>query len=108
MGLCLCFPSDYLAKEEDIPTSHNGFKDLTSLSSWLTLPAGITVTGQIIGDKRSNASSRTGKSYFGKLGITNAWMDFRVEVTTEKIILGTGAELSTFSWLDTITVTQTG
>lgn len=69
---------------------------------------GITVTGQIIGDKRSNASSRTGKTYFGKLGITNAWMDFRVEVTTEKIILGTGAELSTFSWLDTITVTQTG
>lgn len=69
---------------------------------------GITVTGQIIGDKRSNASSRTGKTYFGKLGITNAWMDFRVEVTTEKIILGTGAELSTFSWLDTVTVTQTG
>ncbi|XP_021037007.1 inter-alpha-trypsin inhibitor heavy chain H3 isoform X2 [Mus caroli] len=69
---------------------------------------GITVTGQIIGDKGSSASSRTGKTYFGKLGITNAWMDFRVEVTTEKIILGTGAELSTFSWLDTVTVTQTG
>ncbi|XP_021059196.1 inter-alpha-trypsin inhibitor heavy chain H3 [Mus pahari] len=69
---------------------------------------GITVTGQIIGDKRSNASSGTGKTYFGKLGITNAWMDFRVEVTTEKIILGTGAALSKFSWLDTITVTQTG
>ncbi|XP_052046589.1 inter-alpha-trypsin inhibitor heavy chain H3 [Apodemus sylvaticus] len=69
---------------------------------------GITVTGQIIGDKGSNASSRTGKTYFGKLGITNAWMDFRVEVTTEKIILGNGAALSTFSWLDTVTVTETG
>lgn len=69
---------------------------------------GITVTGQIIGDKGSNTSSRTGKTYFGKLGITNAWMDFRVEVTTEKIVLGNGAALSTFSWLDTVTVTQTG
>lgn len=68
---------------------------------------GITVTGQIIGDKGSN-TSRTGKTYFGKLGITNAWMDFRVEVTTEKIILGNGDALSTFSWLDTVTVTQTG
>ncbi|XP_055468223.1 inter-alpha-trypsin inhibitor heavy chain H3 isoform X2 [Psammomys obesus] len=69
---------------------------------------GITVTGQIIGDKGSNPYSRTGKTYFGKLGITNAWMDFRIEVTTEKIILGNGNELSTFSWLDTVTVTQTG
>lgn len=69
---------------------------------------GITVTGQIIGDKGSNPYSRTGKTYFGKLGITNAWMDFRIEVTTEKIILGNGNELSKFSWLDTVTVTQTG
>lgn len=69
---------------------------------------GIAVTGQIIGEKGSNASSRTGKTYFGKLGITNAWMDFRIEVTTEKIILGNGDALSTFSWLDTVTVTQTG
>ncbi|XP_028643373.1 inter-alpha-trypsin inhibitor heavy chain H3 [Grammomys surdaster] len=69
---------------------------------------GITVTGQIIGDKGSDTSSKTGKTYFGKLGITNAWMDFRVEVTTEKIILGNGDALSTFSWLDTVTVTQTG
>eukprot|EP00073_Rattus_norvegicus_P053327 XP_017455711.1 PREDICTED: inter-alpha-trypsin inhibitor heavy chain H3 isoform X4 [Rattus norvegicus] len=69
---------------------------------------GIAVTGQIIGEKGNNASSRTGKTYFGKLGIANAWMDFRIEVTTEKIILGNGDALSTFSWLDTVTVTQTG
>ncbi|XP_015855582.2 inter-alpha-trypsin inhibitor heavy chain H3 isoform X1 [Peromyscus maniculatus bairdii] len=69
---------------------------------------GITVTGQIIGDKGSGPSSGTGKTYFGKLGITNAWMDFRIEVTTEKIILGNGEALSTFRWLDTVTVTQTG
>ncbi|CAO2638193.1 Inter-alpha-trypsin inhibitor heavy chain H1 [Lemmus lemmus] len=69
---------------------------------------GITVTGQIIGDKGSSPNSRTGKTYFGKLGITNAWMDFRIEVTTEKIMLGNGDALSTFSWLDTVTITQTG
>lgn len=83
-------------------------KALTGLPSWPPPLAGIAVTGQIIGEKGSNASSRTGKTYFGKLGITNAWMDFRIEVTTEKIILGNGDALSTFSWLDTITVTQTG
>lgn len=107
-GLCFCLPSACLAKEEDIPTGHNRFKS-PHWSPFLAPPlAGIAVTGQIIGEKGSNASSRTGKTYFGKLGITNAWMDFRIEVTTEKIILGNGDALSTFSWLDTVTVTQTG
>uniref|UniRef100_A0A8I6ALV3 Inter-alpha-trypsin inhibitor heavy chain H3 n=1 Tax=Rattus norvegicus TaxID=10116 RepID=A0A8I6ALV3_RAT len=35
-------------------------------------------------------------------------LTFTEEVTTEKIILGNGDALSTFSWLDTVTVTQTG
>uniref|UniRef100_A0A8C2QNV0 Inter-alpha-trypsin inhibitor heavy chain H3 n=1 Tax=Cricetulus griseus TaxID=10029 RepID=A0A8C2QNV0_CRIGR len=35
-------------------------------------------------------------------------LTFTEEVNTEKIILGTEDELSTFSWLDTVTVTQTG
>lgn len=83
-------------------------EDLPSLSSCPTALVGITVTGQIIGDKGSSPNSRTGKTYFGKLGITNAWMDFRIEVTTEKIMLGNGDVLSTFSWLDTVTITQTG
>lgn len=83
-------------------------EDLPSLSSCPTPLVGITVTGQIIGDKASSPNSRTGKTYFGKLGITNAWMDFRIEVTTEKIMLGNGDALSTFSWLDTVTITQTG
>lgn len=83
-------------------------KALTGFPSWPSPLAGIAVTGQIIGEKGNNASSRTGKTYFGKLGIANAWMDFRIEVTTEKIILGNGDALSTFSWLDTVTVTQTG
>lgn len=85
-----------------------GLEDLPSLFSCPTPLVGITVTGQIIGDKGSNPNSRTGKTYFGKLGITSAWMDFRIEVTTEKIMLGNGDALSTFSWLDTVTITQTG
>lgn len=83
-------------------------EDLPSLFSCPTPLVGITVTGQIIGDKGSNPNSRAGKTYFGKLGITSAWMDFRIEVTTEKIMLGNGDALSTFSWLDTVTITQTG
>lgn len=108
LGPRLCFPSACLTEGEDIAAGQRGPEDLTNLASWPTPLAGITVTGQIIGDKGSGPSSGTGKTYFGKLGITNAWMDFRIEVTTEKIILGNGEALSTFRWLDTVTVTQTG
>lgn len=69
---------------------------------------GLTVNGQIIGDKGGNPDSKTRKTYFGKLGIANAQMDFRIEVTTEKIILWNGPAASTFSWLDTVTIMQDG
>ncbi|XP_063662905.1 inter-alpha-trypsin inhibitor heavy chain H3 isoform X1 [Pan troglodytes] len=69
---------------------------------------GLTVNGQIIGDKRGSPDSKTRKTYFGKLGIANAQMDFQVEVTTGKITLWNRAVPSTFSWLDTVTVTQDG
>ncbi|NP_001378955.1 inter-alpha-trypsin inhibitor heavy chain H3 isoform 9 precursor [Homo sapiens] len=69
---------------------------------------GLTVNGQITGDKRGSPDSKTRKTYFGKLGIANAQMDFQVEVTTEKITLWNRAVPSTFSWLDTVTVTQDG
>lgn len=71
-------------------------------------PAGLTVNGQIIGDKRGSPNSETRKTYFGKLGIAKAQMDLRIEVTPEKITLWNGAAQSTFSWLDTVTVTQDG
>uniref|UniRef100_A0A8C4MF08 Inter-alpha-trypsin inhibitor heavy chain H3 n=1 Tax=Equus asinus asinus TaxID=83772 RepID=A0A8C4MF08_EQUAS len=48
---------------------------------------GLTVNGQIIGDKRDSPDSKTSKTYFGKLGIANAQMDFQIEVTPEKITL---------------------
>ncbi|XP_077605711.1 inter-alpha-trypsin inhibitor heavy chain H3 [Crocuta crocuta] len=69
---------------------------------------GLTVNGQIIGEKGGNSDSKTRKTYFGKLGIANAHMDFQMEVTPEKITLWNGAAQSTFSWLDTVTITQDG
>uniref|UniRef100_A0A8C5V0L4 Inter-alpha-trypsin inhibitor heavy chain H3 n=1 Tax=Microcebus murinus TaxID=30608 RepID=A0A8C5V0L4_MICMU len=69
---------------------------------------GLTVNGQIIGDKGGSPAFETRKTYFGKLGITNAQMDLQIEVTTEKITLWSGAVPSTFSWLDTVTITQDG
>nr|XP_058932276.1 inter-alpha-trypsin inhibitor heavy chain H3 [Kogia breviceps] len=69
---------------------------------------GLTVNGQIIGEKRSSLDSQTRKTYFGKLGIANAQMDFQIEVTLERITLWHGAAQSTFSWLDTVMVTQDG
>ncbi|XP_062969932.1 inter-alpha-trypsin inhibitor heavy chain H3 isoform X7 [Cynocephalus volans] len=69
---------------------------------------GLTVNGQIIGDKKGSPDSKTIKTYFGKLGITNTQMDLRIEVATEKITLWNGAAQSTFSWLDTVAVTQDG
>ncbi|XP_020030783.2 inter-alpha-trypsin inhibitor heavy chain H3 isoform X1 [Castor canadensis] len=69
---------------------------------------GLTVNGQIIGDKEGSPDSKTRKTYFGKLGITNSQMDFRIEVTTEKITLWNGIAQSIFSWLDTVTITQDG
>uniref|UniRef100_A0A5G2R6Q1 Inter-alpha-trypsin inhibitor heavy chain H3 n=1 Tax=Sus scrofa TaxID=9823 RepID=A0A5G2R6Q1_PIG len=69
---------------------------------------GLTVNGQIIGEKRSSQDSQPRKTYFGKLGIANAHLDFRIEVTPERITLWNGAAQSTFSWLDTVMVTQDG
>ncbi|XP_057562409.1 inter-alpha-trypsin inhibitor heavy chain H3 isoform X2 [Hippopotamus amphibius kiboko] len=69
---------------------------------------GLTVNGQIIGEKRGSPDSQTRKTYFGKLGIANAQMDFRIEVTPERITLWHGAAQSTFSWLDTVMLTQDG
>uniref|UniRef100_A0A8C2SL97 Inter-alpha-trypsin inhibitor heavy chain H3 n=1 Tax=Capra hircus TaxID=9925 RepID=A0A8C2SL97_CAPHI len=69
---------------------------------------GLTVNGQIIGEKRGSSDSQNRRTYFGKLGIASAQMDFRIEVTPENIILWNGDSLSTFSWLDTVMVTQDG
>nr|XP_012999534.1 inter-alpha-trypsin inhibitor heavy chain H3 isoform X2 [Cavia porcellus] len=69
---------------------------------------GLTVNGQIIGDKRNSLDSNTRKTFFGKLGISSTQMDFRIEVTTEKITLWKGAVPTSLSWLDTVTLVQDG
>ncbi|XP_040850979.1 inter-alpha-trypsin inhibitor heavy chain H3 isoform X6 [Ochotona curzoniae] len=69
---------------------------------------GLTVNGQIIGDKQTSQDSSPGKTYFGKLGIASTHLDLRIEVTTEKISLWNEVGRSTFSWHDTVTVTQAG
>ncbi|EPY76914.1 inter-alpha-trypsin inhibitor heavy chain H3 [Camelus ferus] len=74
----------------------------------LTKSPGLTVNGQIIGEKRDSLNSQTRKTYFGKLGIASTQMDFRIEVTPAKITLWNGVAQSTFSWLDTVKVTQDG
>ncbi|XP_036734087.2 inter-alpha-trypsin inhibitor heavy chain H3 isoform X1 [Manis pentadactyla] len=69
---------------------------------------GLTVNGQIIGEKRDSPDSKATKTYFGKVGIARAPMDLRIEVTPEKVAIWNGAAQSIFSWLDTVTVTQDG
>lgn len=69
---------------------------------------GLTVNGQIIGEKTGSSDSQARRTYFGKLGIASARMDFRIEVTPEKITLWNGDAPSMFSWLDTVMITQDG
>ncbi|XP_065791411.1 inter-alpha-trypsin inhibitor heavy chain H3 isoform X1 [Muntiacus reevesi] len=69
---------------------------------------GLTVNGQIIGEKTGSLGSQARRTYFGKLGIASARMDFQIEVTPEKITLWNGDAPSTFSWLDTVMITQDG
>lgn len=90
------------------PKNQPGFRKVSVAPHYPIPLAGLTVNGQIIGEKGGNSDSKTRKTYFGKLGIASAHMDFRMEVTPEKITLWSGAAQSTFSWLDTVTVTQDG
>ncbi|XP_037654066.1 inter-alpha-trypsin inhibitor heavy chain H3 isoform X1 [Choloepus didactylus] len=69
---------------------------------------GLTINGQIIGDKRDSPDSKSRKTYFGKLGIISTPMHLLIEVTTEEINLWSGAVRDAFTWLDTVTVTQEG
>ncbi|NXI06295.1 ITIH3 inhibitor, partial [Pachycephala philippinensis] len=69
---------------------------------------GITVSGELIGDKRPNSDAKVQNSYFGKLGIANKHLDFRLTVTPEKITIENGAEKTAFTWLDSVTLQQAG
>uniref|UniRef100_A0A8B9D4Y5 Inter-alpha-trypsin inhibitor heavy chain H3 n=1 Tax=Anser cygnoides TaxID=8845 RepID=A0A8B9D4Y5_ANSCY len=69
---------------------------------------GITVNGELIGDKRANSDTKTQNTYFGKLGIANKHLNLKVTVTSEKITIQNGNEKTAFTWLDSVTLQQEG
>ncbi|NXF80036.1 ITIH3 inhibitor, partial [Sclerurus mexicanus] len=69
---------------------------------------GITVNGELIGDKRANIDAKIQNSYFGKLGIANKHLDLKLTVTPEKITVQNGNEKTGFTWLDSVTLQQEG
>ncbi|NXK36350.1 ITIH3 inhibitor, partial [Piprites chloris] len=69
---------------------------------------GITVNGELIGDKRANSDAKIQNSYFGKLGIANKHLDLKLTVTPEKITVQNGNEKTAFTWLDSVTLQQAG
>ncbi|XP_009706012.1 PREDICTED: inter-alpha-trypsin inhibitor heavy chain H3 [Cariama cristata] len=69
---------------------------------------GITVNGELIGDKRENSDAKIQNTYFGKLGIANKHLDLKLTVTTEKIMIQNGNEKTGFTWLDSVTMQQEG
>ncbi|NXH20164.1 ITIH3 inhibitor, partial [Bucco capensis] len=69
---------------------------------------GITVNGELIGDKRPNSNAKIQNTYFGKLGIANKHLDIKLTVTPEKITIQNGNEKTGFTWLDSVTLQQEG
>ncbi|NWS80008.1 ITIH3 inhibitor, partial [Toxostoma redivivum] len=69
---------------------------------------GITVNGELIGDKRVNSDAKIQNSYFGKLGISNKHLDVKLTVTPETITIQNGDEKTGFTWLDSVTLQQAG
>ncbi|RMC00022.1 hypothetical protein DUI87_23431 [Hirundo rustica rustica] len=74
--------------------------------TWYT--SGITVNGELIGDKRANSDAKIQNSYFGKLGIANKQLDVKLTVTPEMITIQNGDEKTGFTWLDSVTLQQAG
>ncbi|KAF6312955.1 inter-alpha-trypsin inhibitor heavy chain 3 [Rhinolophus ferrumequinum] len=68
----------------------------------------IVVAGRLVDEEMNNFKADVkGHGAVNDLTFTEE-MDFRIEVTPEKITLWNGAAQSTFSWLDTVKVTQDG
>nr|XP_033782443.1 LOW QUALITY PROTEIN: inter-alpha-trypsin inhibitor heavy chain H3-like [Geotrypetes seraphini] len=69
---------------------------------------GITVNGQLIGDKSVDNMAKIPNTYFGKIGIVYKELDLKIEVTPQMVTVLNGQEMSVFSWLDTLTLKQNG
>uniref|UniRef100_F6ULF0 Inter-alpha-trypsin inhibitor heavy chain H3 n=1 Tax=Monodelphis domestica TaxID=13616 RepID=F6ULF0_MONDO len=67
---------------------------------------GITVNGEIIGEKEASSETKNRKTYFGKLGIIDPRIDLKIEVTTQKITLWSGGRGNSFTWMDSVIITE--
>ncbi|XP_053152800.1 inter-alpha-trypsin inhibitor heavy chain H3-like [Hemicordylus capensis] len=67
---------------------------------------GITVNGELIGDKKSINDVGPQNTYFGKLGIANIHLNISLEITTEEIVLQNGIKRTVFKWLDEVILQQ--
>ncbi|XP_042679261.1 inter-alpha-trypsin inhibitor heavy chain H3-like isoform X1 [Centrocercus urophasianus] len=67
---------------------------------------GITVNGELIGDKKVDNDAKIQNTYFGKLGIANKHLSLKVTVTPEKITIQNETGKTTFTWLDSVTFQQ--
>ncbi|XP_032066901.1 inter-alpha-trypsin inhibitor heavy chain H3-like isoform X2 [Thamnophis elegans] len=69
---------------------------------------GVTVNGQLIGDKKSINNVRPQNTYFGKLGIVTMNQNVRLEITTQSVILHDGMKRRVFSWFHEVDLQQPG
>uniref|UniRef100_A0A8C5QGJ4 Inter-alpha-trypsin inhibitor heavy chain H3 n=1 Tax=Leptobrachium leishanense TaxID=445787 RepID=A0A8C5QGJ4_9ANUR len=69
---------------------------------------GITVNGELIGNKKVSGNLESNQTYFGKFGIINTGMDLKIEVNTDKIIVWNGEKKMIFSWQETIRISENG
>ncbi|XP_032996612.1 inter-alpha-trypsin inhibitor heavy chain H3 [Lacerta agilis] len=66
---------------------------------------GITVNGQLIGEKKSsNDVGSIHNTYIGRLGILNTQLNVKLEITPESITLHNGTKQMMFTWLDEVTL----
>ncbi|XP_051483170.1 inter-alpha-trypsin inhibitor heavy chain H3-like isoform X4 [Apus apus] len=102
-------PEDYDNQDgiADKPTEASAFLYAAPINpTWYT--SGITVNGELIGDKRPNNDAKIQNTYFGRLGIANKHLDLKLTVTPEKITIQNGKEKTSFTWLDSVTLQQEG
>uniref|UniRef100_A0A8C5SPX7 Inter-alpha-trypsin inhibitor heavy chain H3 n=1 Tax=Laticauda laticaudata TaxID=8630 RepID=A0A8C5SPX7_LATLA len=69
---------------------------------------GVTVNGQLIGDKKSINNVKPQNTYFGKFGITSMNQSVRLEITTQNIILQNGIKRRVFSWFHEVGLQHSG
>ncbi|XP_042308689.1 inter-alpha-trypsin inhibitor heavy chain H3 isoform X2 [Sceloporus undulatus] len=69
---------------------------------------GITVNGQLVGDKQSSNDAGPHNTYIGRLGILNTQLNMKLEITPEKITLQNGTKQMSFTWLDEVTLRHPG